>query len=439
MRGEHIVLNKKELNRITVLQQLIDGLFTTREAAQILGLSDRQVKRLKKGFVENGPAALAHGNRNRPPVHKMPDSVREEIIELATSRYAGFNYHHLKDMLERHHDICVSVSSVRRLLVSNGFPTSKKRRPAKKSLSRPRRARFGELVQIDGSPHHWIGPDHPSFSLLIAIDDATGSILAGVFRPTEDFFGYAMLMHQLISHYGKPLCVYSDRHSIFKSPKSEKLSIEDQLKGITVPLTHFGLCLENLDIVHTCARSPQAKGRVERAFETLQDRLVKEMILSGVSSIEEANAFLVDHISQHNRSFAVSPASDVSAFRPAPSKRDLLRALAWREQRSADSGSSISLKGQKYILIDSKGRPIRLGKGSKVTVLLDLNGDIYAVYNDKTFTLKPASAVTIDCCREPSVKIQNTSKTKSSSIPAPNHPWRKWNPDFCKSKLYSNS
>jgi transposase len=428
MRGEYITLTTEELRRLRVIQQNIDGLITVKDASLLLGLSTRQVKRLKRGVLEQGPKTMVHGNRGRKPVHSLSKEVIEQVVSLAVNAYPGYNFHHLRDILEERHNISLSVSSVRRALLEHGFKSPKTRRSPKRHRSRPRRKSMGELIQVDASRFHWLGKDLPMISLVAAIDDATGTVLGAVFRHQEDFWGYAIVMHQVVSGYGVPVNLYSDRHSIFQSPKAEKLSLEDELAGANTPLTQFGRALASLNICHTLARSPQAKGRIERLWETLQDRLTKELALANIKTINEANIFLNDYLPKHNTMFAVKPACDASAFAPAPDEEALIRALSQRLTRIIDSGCSISLKKQKFQLIDDSGSVKRLKKGTKITLIFDLNGCTRALYQDSFYDLKPVESASGEPVR-PISKIER-EKAKTIVRPNQNHPWKKWQPGY---------
>lgn len=430
MRGELIQLNKKELQRLMVIQKVIDGILTINDASQILGLSSRQVKRLKKGVLELGPNSLAHGNRGRIPHHAITHDVSELVVSLYASRYQDFNFHHLRDLLELEHGIVLSVSSVRRILLSHGFKSPKKKRRPRTHRTRQRRARFGELVQIDASPFRWFGPDKPFASLLAAVDDATGRVLADVFRPTEDLTGYLTLVYQMAKNYGLPLTIYSDRHTIFMSPKQDKLSVEDELDGVTAPLTNFGQCLCDLGIRQSFARSPQAKGRIERLWQTLQDRLTKEMSIAGVDSIDAANAFLPVFLNRFNAQFAVNPFDPNPAFLPCPDDASLLLSLSVRSQRKADSGSAISFHRTKYQLVDDNGLVMSLKKGAPITIHEDLSGSLKAVYKGKVYNLKPL--ISSPQVANPLPK-QIGAEPCVTRRPAPDHPWRRWNPDYPRS------
>ncbi|MGB9887733.1 MAG: ISNCY family transposase [Moorellales bacterium] len=236
-------------------------------------------------------------------------------------------------MLGEHEGIFLSPSSVSRILKSAGIPSPRKHRPPKPHR-RPRKPHAGMLVQIDGSHHDWLEGRGPKLTLLLALDDATGQILAALFRPSEDFEGYRQLLYDLVTHHGIPMAVYSDRHTLFFPPKKpdNHPSLEEQLLGQKQPLTQIGRILNELGIQHIPALSPQAKGRIERSFETLQERLVIELRLAGAKNCEEANRVLhAGFIERYNARFAVPPAESLSAFRPVPSHLRLEHILCWKE------------------------------------------------------------------------------------------------------------
>lgn len=241
-----------------------------REAALILGLSERQTKRLKKRFLEHGAAGLAHGNRGRKPAHAIPDEIREKVLQLAQTKYTGCSYTFLSDLLRERF---LSPSSVRRILQSAGIPSPRRHRPPRPHYRRQREPQLGMLVLIDGSQHDWLEGRGPRLCLHAAIDDATGRLLASCFRPTQDFEGYRQMLLQLVTEHGIPMAIYSGRHTIFRSPKQNDTTLEQQLPGQSQPLSQIGRIiseLSELGITHIYTHSPQAKGRIERAFQTLQ-------------------------------------------------------------------------------------------------------------------------------------------------------------------------
>lgn len=410
-------MSDKEARRVYVIEQLIKEKITVKQAAVLLGLSDRQIKRLKKGVQEKGVGFLAHGNRGRKPKHAIDENTRDLILTLATGKLRDASSEHIAELLFELHGIKVSPRTTRRVLAQAGIRLHK-RKVCRKRRSRERMAQEGLLVQGDASPYTWFEERGPKASLHGFIDDATGKVLALYFRPQEDLLGYFQVLSQMVLDYGIPQSLYTDRHSIFFSPKKDKLSIEEELAGKTVALTQFGKALDELGINHIAARSPEAKGRIERLWRTLQSRLVVELRLHNICSIDEANAFLPGFIDRFNRRFAVEPADPVSAFAPAPTKDVLNRIIAYRDERRATKGSTISYLGRTYQLIDARGQAVALTPRSKVVVLTHLDGSISAVNQNKYYGLRVFNP--------PKAKPETTvSKTPPKpAIPAPDHPWR---------------
>ncbi len=238
---ETITLNTQEQKRVMVLNRLLVGQLTAAEAAVLLNLSERQVRRLRAAYQKEGAAALAHGNRGRKPVQRISEEVRSQVIHLATTTYAGCNYQHLRDLLAERNDIQLSRASVRRILLAAGLSSPRNQRRRQHRRRRTRYAQEGMLVQIDGSQHAWLGDRGDSLTLIAAIDDATGKLVAAVFRKEEDAAGYFLLLQQLVRQHGRPLALYHDRHGIFAqtSKATEADPLEEQLAGKQVT-TQFG-------------------------------------------------------------------------------------------------------------------------------------------------------------------------------------------------------
>ena len=309
-------MTKKELVRVHVIKSLIEDKMTSRDAAEVLNLSERQIKRLKAGVKKDGEVFVIHKNRGRKPKHTIPDEIREEIVFLARNKYKGVNYTHLSELLREEEGITISQSSVSRILKAKGIKSPRKHRPPKPHRTRERKPQEGLLLQMDASPYEWI----PGIkcSLHGAIDDARGNITGLYFCENECLNGYFEVKRQTILEYGLPMSVYVDRHTIFKAPSNTKLTIYDELEGKTLAYTQFSRAMQELSIGMVYAYSPQAKGRIERLWETLQDRLVLELRLTGIKSIKEANAFLPGFIKRFNARFAVVPREPQSAYRPLP-------------------------------------------------------------------------------------------------------------------------
>jgi len=317
---EAVTLDARAQHRLFVLTQVLEGRLSVADVMSLLERSERQVKRLLAAVRHEGAAALVHGNRGRAPVHRTPEGLRARLVELATTTYAGVNRAHLAELLAEREGIQVPERTLRRVLAEAGVsPVRRRRRPPHRSR-RERAAQAGRLLQVDGSRHRWLGPDRPFLTLLGAIDDATGIVTAAVFRAQEDAAGYLELFARTVAGYGVPLEVYSDRHGIFVVEGRRAPTLEEQLRG-EEPRTQVGCALHEAGIGWIGAHSPQAKGRVERLWGTLQDRLLAELRLAGATTLEEANIVLGAHLSRHNARFAVEPADPEPAWRPWPHER----------------------------------------------------------------------------------------------------------------------
>lgn len=424
-----VTLSQTELKRALVMQRVVDGQLSIREAAMILGLSERQTKRLKKRFLEHGAAGLAHGNRGRRPAHAIPSEVRKKVLQLAQTKYMGCNYTFLSELLREREGVFLSPSSVRRILRSAGIPSPRRHRPPRPHHRRQRKPQLGMLVLIDGSQHDWLEGRGPRLCLHAAIDDATGRLLAACFRPTEDFEGYRQMLLQLVTEYGIPMAIYSDRHTIFRSPKQNNTTLEQQLLGQSQPLSQIGRIISELGITHIYAHSPQAKGRIERAFQTLQERLVVELRLAGAANVDEANAILKEFIPRYNERFAVPPAEAEPAFRPVPPHLRLEHIFCRKEQRILNPGYTIHYGGQNYRLVSERGIPT-IPLRSVVDVLEHPDGSIYVAYKGQIYPTQPLpEAETLRKNKTGQVsppKPQTAPSSTSAHKPGPNHPWRKW-------------
>jgi transposase len=391
---------------------------TVSEAAEILSLSERQVKRIKKGVKEYGEAFVIHKNRGRKPSHALTDEIKNFVVTLKNSeKYSKANFSHFQELLEEFESIRLSKSSVYRILVANGLKSPKKHSKVKHHHRRKRKPQKGMLVIIDASPHAWFF-NNEECSLHGAVDDATGEILALFFTRTECLEGYFQLMKTVISNNGVPLAVYADRHTIFRSPKADKLSLEEELSGKKVKTTQFGRAMAELGINLIWAKSAQAKGRIERLWETLQSRLPVEMNIAGISTMEEANAFLSLFVKKYNKKFAVEPKDPQPAFRKLKDNVNLDYVLCLKDIRQVDNGSAFSFEGVYYRVIRN-GKIIPVIPKSRVTVLkspkfgvkVQYSGSIYEV--EVLETLPPKKVVP-----------KQPKQPRKPVAPAENHPWR---------------
>ena len=287
---------------MTVISSCVKGNLACASAAKLLAVTPRHVKRLKARYRQAGAAALAHASRGRPSPRRLPASLRQRILHLARTTYAGFNDHHLCEKLTEQQGLSLSRETLRRLLRSAGIGPPRKRRPPAHRQRRLRSDRPGEIVLLDGSPHDWLQGRGPRLTALGFQDDATGEILAAGFFPAETTEGYFHLLRRLLSRCGVPVALYGDRNGIFVR-NDDHWSVEEQLAGKRQP-TQFGRALQQLGITYIAANSPQAKGRVERLWGVLQDRLVSELRLASACDLNSANRVLQRFVADYNRRFA---------------------------------------------------------------------------------------------------------------------------------------
>ena len=404
--------------RVAVLEAISGGTISNTDAADSLGISMRQVIRLKKKYSVEGAVGLIHGNRGRKPRHALPEGMAEKVVSLYKEPdNAGCNFQHFTESLEENNKIKLSAASVGRILRSAGITGKKKhRRKERAHQPRSRRAQEGELWQIDASKHAWLEDRSAPFTLHAAIDDATGIITGAVFTQNECAAGYAIAMQEGFRRYGLPQALYSDKHTIFRSP-NEKLSIEQELNEEEIPLSNFGKAMCELGIIHIKANTPQAKGRVERLWETLQDRLVIELRRSRAPDIDEANALLNGLIERHNKRFAVKPSSVDSAYTEPDKSIDLDSVFSIRELRSIGTGNTVSFGGDVYTLEDPSLASFRCK--TIVEIRKTHSGRMLLCHGGRTFALKK----TEKAVRAAVPKKKETGQATTRK-PAPNHPWR---------------
>jgi len=415
-----ITLSEAELKKVLVVEKILDGYMTNAEGAALLGLSNRQVIRLKRKYEAAGAEGIAHQNRGRKPLHALKDSLKENVVELYNDKYHGSNNCHFAELLEEHEGIRISAPSVRRILLAKGIKQAKPRRRSKAHQPRARRAQAGMLWQIDATPFAWLEDRASAFALHAAIDDATGMVVGAVFRKTECREGYSMVMQHAIRKYGVPLGLYSDRHTIFRSV-NEKLTLEQELAGETKPLSNFGKAMAELHIEHIKAVTPQAKGRVERLWGTLQDRLVIEFRLLGINTIEDANKALPGLIQKHNRQFAIAPKDTHTAYRKLDPSVNLNHVFTLREFRQLGTGQTLSYKGVLYTLAEQTVH--RLDAKTVVEVRETIKGEVLLWHKGEAIALKRTEKIK----RAPQEKKK--ASAASPRTPAASHPWRNaWSP-----------
>jgi transposase InsO family protein len=356
-----LLMSKKEARKITIIEELLAGRFTNNQAAELLELSVRQVQRMKTEASINGVMSILHKNRGRKPANSLDPEVAEKICRIYQTELPGYNFCHATDVFAEDKDIFVSVSTVSRYLKADGIRSPKAKRRPKKHRSRDAREREGEMIQMDASSFDWLA-NGSYLHLHGAVDDATGRILALHFEKEETFEGYCELMFQMNKDGHLPKEIYTDGRTVFvyDSKKKKKLTIAEELAGNLEKQPHFARALRELNILLIIARSAQAKGGIERLWGTLQDRLTKDMKRKGISSIEQANDFLMHYIPYYNRKFAVQAVSPEKAYLPKHDMSALQLIFAKHKTRKLDSGLSFSFEGQKYrlpIYVDNKKVP----------------------------------------------------------------------------------
>jgi hypothetical protein len=339
---ETVTLSKRELDRLDVIRRVRGRHLTQREAATILGIGERQVRRLCAELERMGPAGLVSRRRGQPSNNRLPADVRVRALTIVRSRYPDFGPTLANEKLAELHDLHVSVETLRKWMVEDGLWVPRSRRRRRAQQPRVRRACFGELVQIDGCEHHWFEERGSKCTLLVFVDDASGRLMELLFCRSETAFDYFEAMRGYLARFGKPVALYSDKASIFRVNASAPSGGDG--------FTQFGRAMNALNIDLLCANTPAAKGRVERAHLTLQDRLVKELRLRGISTMEDGNAFLPAFIEDYNRRFARAPRSEHDAHRPLLANEELNDIFTWQETRKVTRNLTVNYKRVLYLL-----------------------------------------------------------------------------------------
>ncbi len=380
---ETLTMSRKEVPRAGLVKAALIGRITNPQGATALHLSVRQFQRLKRRFRVDGAHGVLHRSRGRPSPRRLAPALRQRVAELMQTTYAGFNDVHLTEKLEEVEGLRLSRESVRRLRRALGLPAKHRRRPKQHRTRRTPEAQMGALVQLDGSPFDWLEGRGPAMTLHGMVDDASTRVLALHFRPTEDLHGYATVLRQTCTQYGLPLALYGDRLNVFVRNDSH-WTLEEELQGAQEP-THFGRMLRELGIGYIPAGSPQAKGRIERLWRTLQDRLVSELRLRGIATLEAANASLPEFLADFNRRFAHPPADLTPAWRPAP--RDLAPILSCRYTRTVARDNTVRLAERSVQL--PPGPRGRSYAGCRVELRECLDGRLLAFYQGVQIATAP--------------------------------------------------
>jgi hypothetical protein len=422
MNEEMWTLSRKELDRLTLMRMLERRAIRQVEVSRQLRLSVRHTRRIYRRYQELGPPGLQSRRRGKPSNRRLPERLRERALQLIRKLYSDFKPTLAQEKLAERDRLVVSVSTVRRWMIAAGLYTPRRVRKGRIHPLRDRRERRGELVQLDGSLHHWFEKRAAACVLLAFIDDASSEALLLRMYPAETSEAYMDALRRSLALYGRMVTVYPDQDSIFKLTKKELLLAPD--------LTQFGRILETLDIELICALSPQAKGRVERSFKTLQDRLVKELRLQGISSIDAANDFLETYRQEHNRRFAGAPACPHDAHRMVRhSEAELDLIFTFQEPRVLSSCLSLQYRHTTYQIIpNGPGLSLRRARvivcedpQHKVTILYKGKSLPYTVIRKANRLSLTAGSKTINQQVDHALKKQ---KKSSAHKPPPDHPWR---------------
>ncbi len=342
----YITMSKQELTRLEIIQKVTEKRMKQHQAAEQLNLTTRQIKRLCKTYNEIGAPGLVSKLRGKPSKRCIKLSLKQQIIDLIMEHYQDFGPTLAAEKLREKHEIHVSVETVRKIMLEAHIWISRANKLKRAYQPRYRRSAFGELVQIDGSDHDWFEGRAPKCTLLVYVDDATSKLMGLRFVPHESTFTYFQLTKEYLLEHGKPMAFYSDKLGVFRvNQKSNELKTEG--------ITQFGRALAELNIQILCANSCQAKGRVERANKTLQDRLVKELRLRGINTVDAANAYLPEYVQDYNTRFGKVPFSTFNAHRPLLAHEELQNIFCWKEERTVTYNLTVQYNKRLYLIEDN--------------------------------------------------------------------------------------
>jgi transposase len=448
-----------ENQKYVIIKKLVETNGNKDAAAIKLQCSIRTINRMIIGYKEQGKEFFVHGNRGRKPVHTLDDKTKQIILDLYRTKYSDANFIHYSELLEKHENIKVSPSTIRSILIQKFILSPKAKRATKRNITniikelqkttkskketlvlqnslmdiedahprRPRCAYAGEMLQMDASLHHWFGQNKSQ--LHIAVDDASGSIVGAYFDHQETLNGYYNVLHQVLNQYGIPCMFFTDRRTVFEYKKKKSPSLEEDT------FTQFGYACKQLGIDVKTSSVAQAKGRVERMFQTLQSRLPIEMRLADVSTIEQANEFLNSYIKEFNAQFALPIDNIKSVFETQPDNEKINLILSILTNRKIDNGSCIKFKNNYYIPVNNNGLPVYYHKGTSGMVIRAFDGGLYFCVGENVYALDliPNHA--------PSSKnfdfVTTPKKPKKRYIPPMNHPWKQVSFErYCKNQKH---
>jgi transposase len=441
-----VLLTMDENQKYDIIKKLVDTNGNKKTAALKIGCSDRHINRLIKGYQEQGKSFFIHGNRGRQPAITLPADTKQLILDLYRTKYSDCNLTHYSELLTEKENIKVSISAISSILRKEFILSPKANRSTKKTVKnelkallskskskkklatlqssildigashprRPRCAYFGEMLQMDASLHHWFG--ETKTQLHIAVDDALGQIVGAYFDEQETLNGYYHVLYQVLSNHGIPYQFFTDNRTVFEYKKKHETSVEKDT------FTQFGYACKQLGIDIRTSSVAQAKGRVERMFGTLQSRLPVELRLANVTSIQQANQFLLTYIKKFNKQFALPIDSIKSVFEMQPDSDKINLTLAVLSSRKIDNGSCLKYQNKYYLPVNSQGIAVHHRKSTTAMVIRAFNGELYSCIGEQVYALellpehKPSSKA-FDLATIPEVP-------KKRYIPPMNHPWK---------------
>lgn len=445
-----VLLTMDEQKKYETIKYLADHPDANKtRAALMLGCSYRHVNRMLTGYKRYGKEFFVHGNRGRKPSTTIPAQTRQAVIELYRDKYFNANFQHFTELLARHEQIYISASSVANILekeyILSPKVTKAKQKRIKKELRaakmaahtakeadsiqanlvavedahsrRPRCAFFGELIQMDATPHEWVPGQ--VWHLHLAIDDATGTVVGAWFDMQETLHAYYHVFHQILSAYGIPCKILTDRRTVFTYKRKNSPSIDEDT------YTQFAYACKQLGVLLESSSVPQAKGRVERLNQTLQSRLPVELRLAGITTIDAANEFLNSYIKEFNMKFSLPLDGIRSVFETQPDQKKINLILAVLTQRTVDSGHAIQFKKHYYRMLDSSGKQVHFQKGTKVMVIQAFDGKLYTCVNDRDIYALEEIPKHVKSSRDLDADHKEP-KPKKQYIPPMNHPWRQY-------------
>lgn len=463
MREVHLTMNEEQ--KYLVIKKLVETNGNKKNAALKLGCTQRHINRMIIGYKNEGKSFFIHGNRGQTSARAIPASIRQNVLDLYRNKYYDTNFTHFSELLYTEEGISLSISCITSILekefILSPKATRAKKRKTKQLLKsmktntkskkkqaviqsniaaiedshsrRPRCAFFGEMLQMDASVHKWFG--NTKTHLHITVDDATGSILGAYFDTQETLKGYYNIFHQVLTCYGIPYMFFTDNRTVFEYKQKKASSIEEDT------YTQFAYACKQLGVDIKTSSVPQAKGRVERMFQTLQSRLPVVLRLKGINTLSEANVFLNSYIKEYNAKFATEPNLNKSVFEKQPSEEKINLILSVITERKVDNGHCIKFKNTYYRTLDQNGHQVHFYKGTKSMVIESFNGNKYCCIDNNVYAL---DAIPTHERKSKNFNFTDSvEKPEKQNIPAMNHPWRRqefwkfvkmqehhWNDDF---------